>query len=76
MSRFGWFFLTPTIIERLERSAQDKGFGGWQNLCASILECEKAPEIMAKEIRLDIRQRALRDAVEALKAYRDADSDE
>lgn len=68
------FCLPEHVIERLEISAKDKGKGGWQNLCAEILESE-APTWLTNMIR-DIRTEALQDAVEALQAYRAAEEDE
>lgn len=68
------FILPKHVIERLETSARDKGRGGWQNLCAEIIAC-RAPKGLTGIIS-EIRQQALQDAVEALRAYKAAEEDE
>lgn len=65
------FVLDEEIVERIQRSAADAGKGGWQSLCASIMECEiTGLDAALKSAKLD----GIDMAIETLQTLRDAES--
>ena len=66
------FLLPPALCERIERSAESEGKGGWQDLCAGILRHEVDLTGRAKQAKLE----GIDAAIQNLQALRAAEEDE